>query len=55
MLAGGNTARSEWGIDGGGMCKAAASGAMLAVFLVIEAVAFVPALQVKWALTRMEG
>ncbi|MBL8627137.1 MAG: hypothetical protein JNK64_37955 [Myxococcales bacterium] len=36
----------------GAFGKAAASGAILAVFLVIEAVAFLPALQLKWALTR---
>jgi hypothetical protein len=36
----------------GAFGKAAASGATLAVFLVIEAVAFLPALQLKWALTR---
>ncbi|MBK9032765.1 MAG: hypothetical protein IPL61_16100 [Myxococcales bacterium] len=36
----------------GAFGKAAASGALLAVFLVIEAVAFLPTLQLKWALTR---
>lgn len=36
----------------GAFGKAASSGALLAVFFVIEAVAFLPALQLKWALTR---
>lgn len=36
----------------GAFGKAASSGALLAVFFVVEAVAFLPALQLKWALTR---
>lgn len=36
----------------GSFGKAAASGMMLAVALVIEFVAFLPALQLKWSLTR---
>ena len=36
----------------GAFGKAAASGMMLAVALVVECVAFLPALQLKWSLTR---
>ena len=36
----------------GAFGKAAASGMMLAVALVIEFVAFLPSLQLKWSLTR---
>jgi hypothetical protein len=36
----------------GAFGKAASSGAVLAVAFVIQAVAFLPALQLKWALTR---
>lgn len=36
----------------GAFGKAASSGAVLAVAFVIQAVAFVPSLQMKWALTR---
>jgi hypothetical protein len=36
----------------GAFGKAASSGAILAVFFVVQAVAFLPALQLKWTLTR---
>lgn len=36
----------------GAFGKAAASGVVLAIFLVIEFVAIIPAIQLKWAMTR---